>query len=145
MITIDKTNKYFKEWRFVLAAYDKKHSEFDVIQVGDKITATDGKRLYRAEIEHSFESGYYKVLKNTTSEIQLERFEGEVSKLWKQCGSLFDVIFDRRFSVWRKSPHFTIEIMKTLNKYNIAIDYVYLKSLEQYSTDWLIKFEILQN
>lgn len=146
MITITKDNKYFKEFRFVLSAYDKK-SKFQSIKLigtdSDKyIIVTDGRRLHKIKIEQRLGvEGHYKPEKNSALEIILEPYEDEPYKLWKQVDSLFDCVRDRQFEVFRPNPNFYMEILTTLGKYGFGVDIEYLKPLEKYSSEWTVKFD----
>jgi hypothetical protein len=80
MIQLKNKESMFDEFKFVIMASEKNsYQGYDKLYINDSdIVCTDGHRLHLYKTDAIFENGVYEIIKNTKSEIILNKIESSI-------------------------------------------------------------------
>lgn len=142
-IEINQHQSFLSEMRFVCKAIISKGADtrwgMRYIRIeADHIVATDGHRLHVLYCEHSFEQGYYEVIKNTKTKLILVKAENEISfPKWQDIVPHHSHSFELMSGV-SYMERFTEKAIGCLAIKGIALRLEYFKPFIEMDKDWKI-------
>ena len=141
---VEITNKagWFDSMAFPAKARAKKTTRYSIERLlvnADSIVATDGKRLHITHSKHPLEIGQYNVVKQTKTKISLLKCEDELN--WPKYN---DVIPHHQNLIIKCGSYlehtFIGQILGSLGKHNITLNYNFLKPLFELDDHWHIYY-----